>query len=146
MATQKTRADFRVQVWSGPNATEGQRHALNRAVLQAVQKTGVWGERVADSVRMADDGQGESSVYWSVNNVKRVDEKTGETLVVDMVDGQAVVVPNFHLKPTRVERRGGQIVSVAWDTRIEGVNCYRMHTTTYIAGRNGVAAIRIERV
>ena len=142
MATVKleaTRADFRVQVWAGPGATEGQRHALNRAVLTAIQKTGVWGERLADSVRMSDDQQGESSVYWSVNNIKQIDRPKGEELHVYMHDGERIVVPDFHLKATRVERRDGEITSAAWDHDI-------YMSTVYIAGRNGVLSIRNERV
>jgi len=142
MATVKleaTRADFRVQVWAGPGATEGQRHALNRAVLTAIQKTGVWGERLADSVRMSDDQQGESSVYWSVNNVKQIDRPRGEELHVYMHDGERIAIPDFHLKSSRVERRNGEISSAAWDN---GTNT----SAVYVVGRNGVLSIRIERV
>lgn len=141
MATVKheaKRADFRVQVWAGPNATEGQRKALNRAVLHAVQETGVWFERVADSVRMTDDQQGESSLYWSVNNVKRVDAPEGETLVVEFASAQMFTMPNFHKKSSRVTRENGTVTAVAWD--VDPVT-----TSVYKVGRNGVTAIRIER-
>jgi len=142
MATVKhetIRADFRVQVWAGPGATEEQRSDLNKAVISAVRTTNAWHLRVSDSARMTDDQQGESSLYWSANNVKQIDRPRGEELHVYMHDGERIAIPDFHLKSSRVERRNGEISSAAWDN---GTNT----SAVYVVGRNGVLSIRIERV
>lgn len=132
------KADFRVKVWASPGASPRDRAELNNAVMSAVRGSRSYYACDKSGVRATDDGRGEVAIYWSVDTVKPVDSKESETLVIEFSNAQAVFVPNFEKKSSRITREDGVIAAVAWD--VDAVT-----TNVYTVGRNGVTAIRIER-
>lgn len=139
---------FRVQVWASH-----ENNALAASLAQDLRdrvRQAVVSSRAAieagQTFTARTDGQGEYSFHFAIQKagVKPVDD--GETLVVEM-DGHdlfaGVQLENFQWFERRVEwGKGGAITSVGFDVQFpSGAH----ETKTYVVGRNGVTAIRIER-
>ena len=137
---------FRVQVWASDGGEAAIANDLFNAVRSAVLSSAAY--KAADpGCKRLGVHDGEWSAHFTVaapQAVKQVDDS--ETLVVEMSGHDqfaGVQLENFQWFERRVEwGKGSAITSVSFDVQFpSGAH----ETKTYVVGRNGVTAIRIER-